>query len=234
MLLNDSQWLLNDSQWLTSLDSFALLLHLRASHNVATDQQGRKLRLFACACCRLMLEACKPNFAEYSEIISLAERYAEGEIDRTRCLASRLQRYLVGEPLHLGAHLSALASLQDEDPYSAATGASAFAPHAIGCMNTGRTYHQALANQAIMVRDLFGNPFRRVAVPSEWRTETVLALARGVYVDRAFDRLPILADALEEAGCSDPELLAHCRSSGPHALGCWVLDLVLAARWRRP
>ncbi len=60
-----------------------------------------------------------------------------------------------------------------------------------------------------------------------WRSETVVALASGIYAERAFDRLPILADALEEAGCNHPDVLAHCRGSGPHARGCWVVDLVL-------
>jgi hypothetical protein len=60
-----------------------------------------------------------------------------------------------------------------------------------------------------------------------WRTSTVVALAEGVYADRAFDRLPILADALEDAGCGHADILAHCRGDGPHARGCWVVDLLL-------
>ena len=60
-----------------------------------------------------------------------------------------------------------------------------------------------------------------------WLTSTVLGLARAIYADRAFDRLPILADALEDAGCDDADVLAHCRGDGPHVRGCWVVDLVL-------
>jgi hypothetical protein len=60
-----------------------------------------------------------------------------------------------------------------------------------------------------------------------WRTSTVVALARTVYEDRAFDRLPILADALEDAGCDHPNILTHCRDEGPHVRGCWVVDLLL-------
>jgi hypothetical protein len=52
-------------------------------------------------------------------------------------------------------------------------------------------------------------------------------MARRIYDERAFHDLPILADALEEAGCTDAEILAHCRSSGEHVRGCWVVDLVL-------
>jgi hypothetical protein len=56
---------------------------------------------------------------------------------------------------------------------------------------------------------------------------TVTQLAESIYTDRAFDRLPILADALEEAGCDNADILAHCRQGGEHARGCWVLDLLL-------
>ena len=81
--------------------------------------------------------------------------------------------------------------------------------------------------QCELLRDIFGNPFRPVAVDPEWLTSTVVALARGVYDDRAFDRLPILADALQDAGCEDADILAHCRGDGPHVRGCWVVDLML-------
>jgi hypothetical protein len=60
-----------------------------------------------------------------------------------------------------------------------------------------------------------------------WRTSDTLGLARGIYEDRAFDRLPLLADALMDAGCDDEQILAHCHSPGPHVRGCWVVDLVL-------
>jgi hypothetical protein len=64
-------------------------------------------------------------------------------------------------------------------------------------------------------------------VNQEWRTSTTVSLAQAIYEDRAFDRLPILADALEEAGCDNTDLLAHCRGDGPHVRGCWVVDLLL-------
>jgi hypothetical protein len=82
--------------------------------------------------------------------------------------------------------------------------------------------------QAAVVRCIFGNPFRPVTRVPSWLTGSVCALARGIYEDRAFDCLPILADALEEAGCSEQALLAHLRGSGPHFRGCWAVDLALA------
>jgi hypothetical protein len=77
------------------------------------------------------------------------------------------------------------------------------------------------------LRCVVGNPFRPVAFEPAWRSETAVSLAAGIYEERAFDRLPVLADALEEAGCDDAEVLAHCRGPGPHARGCWVVDGVL-------
>lgn len=81
-----------------------------------------------------------------------------------------------------------------------------------------------------ILHDIFGNPFRTVAAdPSwlAWNNGTVPALAQAIYDDRAFDRLPILADALEDAGCHNADILEHCRGGGEHARGCWVVDLVL-------
>jgi hypothetical protein len=83
------------------------------------------------------------------------------------------------------------------------------------------------AFQCLLLRDIFGNPFRPVAIDLSWRTTTVVALAEGIYQDRAFDRMPILADALMDAGCEDEAILEHCRSEGPHVRGCWVVDLIL-------
>jgi hypothetical protein len=60
-----------------------------------------------------------------------------------------------------------------------------------------------------------------------WNHATVPAIARHIYDDRAFYDLPILADALEDAGCTNPDILAHCRAGGEHVRGCWVVDLIL-------
>jgi hypothetical protein len=81
--------------------------------------------------------------------------------------------------------------------------------------------------QVSLLRDIFGNPFRAVAVKSSWRSSTVVSLAQAIYEEPAFDRLPILADALEDAGCDHADILEHCRGPGPHVRGCWVVDLIL-------
>jgi hypothetical protein len=67
----------------------------------------------------------------------------------------------------------------------------------------------------------------RVVVDPSWLTPTVTALARGIAADAAYDRMPILADALQDAGCGDDFILTHCRAGGRHARGCWLIDLLL-------
>jgi hypothetical protein len=91
--------------------------------------------------------------------------------------------------------------------------------------------------QAALARDLFGNPFRPASLDPAWLTwhdGTIPKLAQVIYEDRQLpaghldtSRLAILADALEDAGCTDTEILAHCRGPGPHVRGCWVVDLLL-------
>jgi hypothetical protein len=100
---------------------------------------------------------------------------------------------------------------------------------------SGAVYTEALsldeqAAQADMIRDIFGNPFRPVTVDPTWiawNDSTVVKLAQGIYDDRAFERLPVLADALEEAGCHNADILAHCRGPSEHVRGCWAVDLLL-------
>jgi hypothetical protein len=80
---------------------------------------------------------------------------------------------------------------------------------------------------AHLLRCVAGNPFRPVAFDPEWRTSTAVALAQQMYESRDFSAMPILADALQDAGCDSDDILAHCRGPGPHVRGCWVVDLVL-------
>ena len=74
--------------------------------------------------------------------------------------------------------------------------------------------------------DIFGNPFRPVAFDPNWRTSDAVSIARAMYESRDFSPMPILADALQNAGCEHADILDHCRGTGPHVRGCWVVDLV--------
>jgi hypothetical protein len=77
------------------------------------------------------------------------------------------------------------------------------------------------------IDDIFGNPFRPLTFDPRWRTSDVVGLARAIYDEKAFERMPILADALMDAGCEDEPIIGHCRGDGPHVRGCWVVDLIL-------
>jgi hypothetical protein len=82
----------------------------------------------------------------------------------------------------------------------------------------------------VLLQDIFGNPFRPITIDPSWLTwndGTVRKIAQAIYEERAFDRMPILADALEEAGCTNADIRNHCRRSGEHVRGCWVVDLLL-------
>jgi hypothetical protein len=80
---------------------------------------------------------------------------------------------------------------------------------------------------ADVYRELLPNPLRTLEWKTAWFTSTVRALAAQIYARQEFGALPILADALQDAGCDDEQILTHCRATKPHARGCWVLDAVL-------
>ena len=84
--------------------------------------------------------------------------------------------------------------------------------------------------QCNLIHCIFGNPFRSVVADPAWLTPTVVSIAIAIYQDRGFDRLPILADALEEAGCTNADLLLQCRQPGEHVRGCWVVDMLLGLK----
>lgn len=81
--------------------------------------------------------------------------------------------------------------------------------------------------QVMWLREIFGNPFHPITIDPVWLTSSVVTLAQAIYDDRAFDRMPHLADALEEAGCTNEDILNHCRQPGEHVRGCWLVDLIL-------
>jgi hypothetical protein len=89
---------------------------------------------------------------------------------------------------------------------------------------------QPLVSKKLLVDtlvDIFGNPFRPVTVDPRWLSETVVALATRIYEERAFAWMPILADALQDAGCEEEQVLMHCREPREHFRGCWVVDMLL-------
>ncbi len=82
------------------------------------------------------------------------------------------------------------------------------------------------AKNCVTLRDIIGNPFRPITIDRRWLTSTVVDLANAIYDEKAFEKIPLLADALQDSGCNDVEILSHCRGAGPHNRGCWVVDLL--------
>ena len=102
------------------------------------------------------------------------------------------------------------------------------------CTNCADRLGAPFATQVAFVRDIFGNPFCPVSFDPAWRNSTVTALATAAYEERLLpsghlegDRLAILADALEDVGCDNADILSHLRGPGPHVRGCFVIDLLL-------
>jgi hypothetical protein len=208
----------------------------------------RKLRLFAAACCRQVSQFFKDE--RCFRAINLAERLAEKQAaaDEVTSLANELGG-VPGSSVSADAGWEAvrcaiapLADIFDKDdvdsvhlaaaPYWAAESVYADAVAHSNSPDAWRAArHRERCNQSDLLRDIFGNPFRPAPTIAplwlEWNDRTVLRLAQTVYEERAFERMPILADALEEAGCDNADILNHCRGPNVHVRGCWVVDLLL-------
>jgi hypothetical protein len=180
----------------------------------------RKLRLFACACCRRAW----PSLGDDGRrAVEVAERYADRRATRAE-LALALAAVKAGARTgNAGLAAARAASLRGSPDEAAPQAALA---------GDVRRWGAECAAQAGLVRDVFGNPFRPApALPPAWASwggGAIPELARTIYESRAFERLPALADDLEEAGCANAAVLNHCRqAAAEHVRGCWVLDLLL-------
>jgi hypothetical protein len=169
----------------------------------------RKFRLFAVACCRLDIKAI--TNPDCRALIDLSERWADGEASAmdVRQLRRKVQRWAAQSPLN--RWVSVWGAYQTAKP----TGRPVF-----GFMNH-RRYRPLLA-------DIIGPSPMPFTFSSDWRTDTAVTLARTMYESREFSAMPILADALQDAGCDNDDILNHCRDTNQvHVRGCWVVDLVL-------
>ena len=258
---------MTEPKWLAATDPVPMLEFLRGK---ASD---RKLRLFACACCRRVEHLLsQPGFIR---AVETAEEFADGEVgaDETRIASEYVLSYYHSESINddrqsiadLAAYAASAVDYLDDFPSGVASHCISAAVQAAwklarsraeGLVVEPQSYPASLEDakefirsielmndavdaeatpfeaqeklrQAILLGDIFGNPFRPVPFDPAWRTSTVLALANGIYEVRAFERLPILADALQDAGCDSDDILTHLRGDGPHSRGCWPLDLIL-------
>ena len=239
---------MTEAEWNACSDPTPMLAFLRGK---ASD---RKLRLFACACCRTVWPAVSEVFRE---AIRAAEEHADGRatdaelgaavsaLHRVRRKRNDLDRAVYDAARSRGdawgvtqdiARVVARAAAPNPSPTAASREVNGqyvtvdIPPNADRLVwNAVFASHQH--RQASLLRDVIGalppRSTNRQTGLLAWNDGTVPKMARVIYDGRAFDRLPILADALEDAGCADQEILDHCRSNGEHVRGCWVVDLLL-------
>jgi len=224
---------MTEAEWNTCTDPRPMLEFLEGK---ASD---RKLRLFAVACCRRIWHLLSDERSR--KAIEVAERYAEGVVRGTELETA--YEAACGVTNGVGNTWDAaqdLGSRYFSEAFDGVAGAAAYA--AIWAANSDDLLDVGFVANAVtfasqaptrkdaawLLQDVFGPlPFRLVTLDPIWLTNTVTSLAQAIYTDHAFDRLPILADALEDAGCTNADILNHCRQPGVHVLGCWVVDLLL-------
>lgn len=239
---------MTELQWMTATTPAAMLRHLGARAS------ARKLQLLGVACCKTIRPHFDDERME--QILNIVERHAEGETSHEEWQWGVRMAQELAVPIDPDAPdfsaspgraiRTALVGLVSTPVI---TGVERALEWVVACAartavpGLARTAEQHIRHaQAFLVREIFGNPFIERTVVPAWMTtggstifagqlvkvsETAKALADGVEADQAYERLPILADAMEEAGCTDPEFLAHLREPGHHVRGCWALDLVL-------
>jgi hypothetical protein len=225
---------MTEHEWTSGVDPRAMERFLRRRTS------ARKARLYACACCRHVwgliedagsrlteeqlrlarqawTEAEAMDEARRRHAVEVAEAYADGKAP--------------GEQLRRAWREADEAAIPyGYDVYNMVVDASSPDLELNGDIAATAANHApdtSLDPYCEFLRCIGGNPFRPAALDPRWRTPDVVGLAWAIYDGKAFERMPLLADALMDAGCEDEQVIAHCRGSGPHVRGCWVVDLVL-------
>jgi hypothetical protein len=226
---------MTESEWMTCDDPKRLMDYLK---DIATE---RKARLYCCGCCRRVWQSFLDGRSRMA--VETAEQYADGQATHEEMSAVGLAAERAKEeaeercgeeesPENILASLATYAASVlacsgkmgvQFDPRFA--GAVEVVDSTIVCEDSGIPGERRA--QSALIRCVFGNPFRPTSVNFVWLTASAVSLAQAIYDERAFERLPMLANALESAGCSNQDILGHCRGPGPHARGCWVVDLLL-------
>jgi hypothetical protein len=227
--------------WLFASDPDEMLVFLRKQKDKPNQ---RKLRLFAVAGCRCL----EPFLDERArEALTVAERHADALATAEELAAVHDTALVPNRPRRGRRSLAErMASAYDDTITSHAWDAIEGATRPAQAMPTRVIFAAKILELvppssprgvsfdpvalAAILRDVFGNPFPPATINPAWRTTNVAALAQSIYEERAFDRMPILADALEDAGCDNADILNHCRQPGAHVRGCWVVDLVLGKK----
>ena len=232
---------MDEGQWAEGSNLDRMIDQLTRFGRAKGKSGHRRMRLYACACCRRIWHLLSDQRSRDAVLVS--ERFGEGLASVEELIAAReaaqaasLDQASAPSPFDWRSQQAAWRRRLAAD----AAHSSALPDHVNAARLAGEAAKRAgwmerLHFQCEYLRDVFGSPFRSVAVDPSWRTPAVLALAQAAYENRTFpagtlepDRLAVLADALEEAGCDNSELLGHLRGPGPHVRGCHVVDLLLA------
>jgi hypothetical protein len=216
---------MTEAEWMATQDSN------KSIDRLSVCMSQRKERLLSCAICRHAWDDIK--YKRSRDAVEIAERFADGlvsdkELNRAHSLAWTAYQKESSARLYgqrLGNHM--IRTKSEDILYMVVVATNVTQPYRLERFRHQFQTIDAFIGSVSFLRDIFGNPFRPVALDPAWLTSTVVTLANSIYTDRAFDRMPILADALEEAGCDNVDVLLHCRGDGPHVKGCWVVDLVL-------
>jgi hypothetical protein len=222
---------MTEAQWLNSTSPEAIL-------NLLTKSASeRKLRLYAIGCCRRIWRLMTDDRCRHAVEMAqrfVDERIGESELAAAGQMASTVARVWgdIGSPVARSSYaLGGAAWSATRSPAWVAAWDAAWDARMVARDHLpGTDWEQERAWQAGLLLDLFPYPLRPVRIDPHWLIRNdgaVQNLARVIYDEDRFGDLPILADALEEAGCNQREILDHCRARQPHYRGCWVVDAVL-------
>lgn len=215
---------MTEAEWLACEDPVTMLAHLDR------PSPDRKVRLYAVACCRNLWDMLPGQASR--DGVEWAERFADGKVKRDEEY-DRLNWASEADYLRHTYRLIGDAEVSEEEKYKLFRAAffAFFVMWYENCFPDYSNFERHREHLSVRsVHDIFGNPFRPVTLDPSWLTSTVLTIASDIYEEKAFDQMPILADALQDAGCDNEEILRHCRGPGPHTRGCWVVDLVLGRK----
>jgi hypothetical protein len=208
---------MTEDAWLRGTDPTPLLEFLWGTDRLPE----RKGRLFAAGCCRRVWHLLNDRRSE--QAVEVVERWADGEARHEELATAHASAWQAW-----GTPARSAASEASAVPW--ALGVTVAAAHYTAWAGRDGSRADERRAQAELLRCLVGNPFRPrpavLPVWMRWNGGVVRCLAESIYDGRAFDQVGVLADAVEEAGCDSPEILGHLRGLGPHARGCWVLDLI--------
>ncbi len=235
-----------ETEWLNCTDPQPMLDFLKGK---ASD---RKLRLFLFACVRRMWDRIPDD--RLKRAIEVSERHTDGLVDNAAlgivvkdAHRARRKRSGFDQAVYEAARYHPGSVFGNTATIYLPGAAASFAvpdvpPFAMGVVEGDKFVTKDLPMtpahmawlavrdaeydaQAQLLHEIFGNPFHPVAADPTWLTPNVISLAQTIYDERAFKRMPELATELEQAGCTNADILAHCRQSGDHVRGCWVIHL---------